>query len=173
MNNRKIVFAVLAVAVMLVSFQCKTKGDNPMSVEENKALVSRFTEEVYGKGNIALIDKFLSPDYVFPAPPPGVTPDQEGIKQFVSMHHTAFPDFRLMVKDIIAEGDKVVNRWTWSGTHKGEFMGIPPTGKYVTLTGISIHRIEDGKIAEQWHEVDMMGLMQQFGVVPSPGKGGE
>ena len=98
-----------------------------------------------------------------------MTPDREGYKQFVTMHHTGFPDFDVKVEDVVAEGDKVARRVTWTGTHKGEYMGIAPTGKKITLTVITIERIEGGKIAEQWGEADMLGLMQQFGVILSPG----
>jgi len=85
------------------------------------------------------------------------------------MNHTAFPDFQVTVEDVVAEGDKVARRVTLSGTHKGEYMGIPPTGKQMTMGVITIERIEGGKIAEQWGEADMLGLMQQLGVMPPPG----
>lgn len=143
-----------------------------MPVDENKALVRRSSEELWSKGNVAVIDELFATNYVLHAPPPGVTPDREGYKQFVRMHHVVFPDFRNTVEDVIAEGDKVALRWTWSGTHKGEYMGIASTGKQVTVAGISILRIEGGKIVEEWDEVDMLGLMQQLGVVPPPGQGG-
>jgi len=85
------------------------------------------------------------------------------------MLHMAFPDVRLTIEDMVAEGDKVAVRWAWSGTHRGEYMGIAPTGKEVTYTGITIHRITGGKIVESWDEVDNLGLMQQLGVAPPPG----
>lgn len=143
-----------------------------MSVEENKALVRRHVEEAWNKGNLSVLDEIMAPNLVNHNAPPGITPDREGFKQIISMHRKAFSDLHVTVEDMVAEGDKVVNRWTVSGTHKGEYMGIAPTGKQVTLTGISIHRIEGGKIVEQWHEVDMLGLMQQLGVVPPPAQGG-
>lgn len=141
-----------------------------MSGEENKALVRRYIEEVYNKGNVAAIDELLTPDFVHHSLPPEVGRDRESYKQFASMHRAAFPDFRLKVEDMVAEGDKVVLRFNWSGTHKGEFMGIPPTGKQVTVRAICIHRVEGGKIVEQWAELDSMGMMQQLGVVPPPGQ---
>ena len=92
----------------------------------------------------------------------------EGLAQFVSMMRSAFPDLRITVEDDMAVGDKVVTRWTGQGTHQGELMGIAPTGKQVTMTGITIHRIEDTKIVEEWSTWDALGLMQQIGAVPSP-----
>ncbi len=143
-----------------------------MSAEENKALVRNILEEAYNKGNLDVIDEHLAPDYVHHNPPTGVPNDREGYKQAVTMLRTAFPDYHITIDDMIAEGDKVVLRLHWSGTHKGEFMGIPPTGKHITVEGISIHRIEGGKIVEQKGMVDSMSMMQQLGVVPPLGQGG-
>ena len=142
-----------------------------MSVEENKALIRRLIEEAWNKGNLAVIDELLSPDYVLHIAAPG-TPDREGYKQAVNMYRTDWSDFRLTVEDMVAEGDKVAMRGTLRGTHKGEHMGIAPTGKELTLTAIAIRRFEGGKIVEEWVETDMLGLMQQMGVVPPPGQGG-
>jgi len=139
-----------------------------MTVEENKALLRRYGEEVFGKGNVALSDEFLSPDYVHHDP--GVPPGREGRIQMAEMHRTAWSDLDFTVEDLVAEGDKVAFRWTISGTHVGEWMGIPPTGKRVTWSGIGIHRIVDGKIVESWDMVDNLGLMQQLGIVPPPGQ---
>lgn len=98
-----------------------------------------------------------------------MTPDPEGYKQFVTISRSALPDFHTTVEDIIAEGDKVVQRFTARDTHKGEFMGIPPTGKQVTMTGIAIDRIAGSKIVENWANMDMLGMMVQLGVVSPPG----
>ncbi len=143
-----------------------------MSTEGNKAIARRFAEEVWGKGNLDVVDELLATNFVNHDPSPGMTPDREGFRKMVSMFQTAFPDFHLTLEDMVAEGDKVVVRWNWGGTHKGEYMGIAPTGKQVTLKGVSIHRFEGGKVVEQWHEVDMLGQLQQLGVVPPMGKGG-
>lgn len=89
---------------------------------------------------------------------------------FTGMFMSAFPDTKMTVEQQIAEGDKVVTRWKAQGTHKGELMGIPPTGKQVTVTGISIERIVGGMIVESWEEFDQMGMMQQLGVIPAPGQ---
>jgi len=138
-----------------------------MSVEQNKALGRRWVEEIWGKGNLAAIDEIYATKFIWNWAPPGVTPDREGYKQIVTMNFAAFADVKCTLEDVIAEGDKVVVRWTWRGTHKGEYMGIAPTGKQVTLTGIGIVRIEGGKALEEWGEMNMMGMMQQLGVVPA------
>jgi predicted ester cyclase len=112
-----------------------------------------------------------SPDLVVHNTPPDITGDFEGIKQAISIHRTGFPDLRFEIEDQLAEGDKVVSRWTlYWGTHKGEWVGIPPTGKQVTITGISIQRYTGRKIVEGWLEMDMLSMMQQLGVVPPPGQ---
>lgn len=139
-----------------------------MSTQENKAIVRRINEEVWEKGNLAAVDEIFAAQYVDHNPLPEMTPDREGLKQSVTMMRAAFPDLHTRTEDLVAEGDKVVNRWTASGTHKGEFMGIAPTGKQVTVAGIQICRIVAGKVVEDWTEVDMLGMMQQLGVIPSP-----
>ena len=92
----------------------------------------------------------------------------EGLKQFVTMIRSAIPDLHITLEDDIAEGDKVVSRWSAQGTHQGELMGIAPTGNQMMITGITIHRIEEGKIVEEWENWDALGLMQQIGAIPSP-----
>jgi steroid delta-isomerase-like uncharacterized protein len=143
-----------------------------VSTEENKAIIRRYTEEVWSKGNLAVVDEIFATNYVAHNPLPGQTPGVNGLKQSVTMVRAAFPDWHATVEDMIAEEDKVVNRWSARGTHQGEFMGIAPTGKQITLTGISIQRIAGGKIVEDWLQADMMGMMQQLGVVPPPGQHG-
>ncbi len=141
-----------------------------MSLEENKAIELRFFEEVVNKGNLAVIDEIVATNFVQPDAAPGITPDREGMKQFFAMAHSAFPDFHSTLEDMFAEGDKVVQRFTVRGTHKGEWMGIAPTGKQITIPGIAIHRITGGKIVEGWTSMDMLGAMVQLGVVPPPGQ---
>ncbi len=89
----------------------------------------------------------------------------------IRMNHTAFPDFHITIEDVIAEKDRVVLRFNWSGTHKEKFMGIPPTGKHITVNTICIYRIEGGKVKELWAQVDLQGMMQQLGAVPTSGPG--
>ena len=139
-----------------------------MSVEENKAIELRFLEEVVNKGNLAVIDELVATDFVDHTAPPGLAPDREGYKQFFAMSRSAFPDMHSTLEDMFAEGDKVVQRFTVRGTHKGEWMGIPPTNKRMEIGGIAIHRLAGGKIVEDWANMDMLGAMQQLGVVPPP-----
>ncbi len=138
-----------------------------MSLEENKAIELRFFEEVVNKGNLAVIDELVAANFVDRSAPLGVAPDREGYKQFFAMAHSAFPDFHSTLEDMIAEGDKVVQRFTVRGTHKGEWMGIALTGKQIEMGGIAVHRLAGGKIVEDWTSMDMLGMMQQLGVIPS------
>jgi steroid delta-isomerase-like uncharacterized protein len=139
-----------------------------MSIEENKALVRRFYEEC-NKGQeaaIAVLDELFAPDYVCHGS--GVIPDIDlaGWRQLIPALWTAFPDQHYSLEDLIAEGDKVVHRFTLHCTHQGEFMGVPATGKVVTLTGIYITRVAGGKVVEDWRAVDDLGLLQQLGAIP-------
>jgi predicted ester cyclase len=145
-----------------------------MTTEHNKALVRRLMEEVFNQGNISLVDGSFAPDFVeHEELPPGIPPGPEAVKQLPTIFRSAFPDFKVTVDDVIAEGDKVVVRSTWSGTHNGDFMGIPPTGQSVSFGVIDIMRIAGGKFVEHWGQMDNMGMMQQLGVIPAPGEGGE
>jgi steroid delta-isomerase-like uncharacterized protein len=142
-----------------------------MSTEQNKALVRQMVEEIFSRGNIGRADEFLAPDFVeHEELPPGVPSGREGVKQLATMLRSAFPDLEATVDDVIAEGDRVVIRQTWSGTHKGEFMGIPPTGKSVSIGVIDVIRVAGGKFVEHWGQMDNMGMMQQLGAIPAPGQ---
>jgi len=138
-----------------------------LSVEENKALASRWSREIWGKGDKNAIGELLAANFVFNYAPPGVSSDLEGYKQTVSMGLTSFADVSCQPEDMVAEGDKVAVRWTWKGKHESEYMGVPPTGKQVTITGISILRIKGGKIVEEHAEIDNLGMMQQLGMLPT------
>ena len=144
-----------------------------MSAEANKAVARRFLEEVFSQGNLAVADEITAADHVNlgPAALPGLPPGPEGNKQLVMLYRNAFPDVQFTVDEQIAEGDKVVTRWTGRGTHEGELAGIPATGKSTTVTGIAVNRIVNGKIVESWGIFDQFGLMQQLGVIPPPGQG--
>jgi steroid delta-isomerase-like uncharacterized protein len=149
----------------------ETRGELFMS-EENKAVVRRYNElfeEFWRTGDVDVLDEVLAPDFVFHQP--GTPPDLESFKQFVPMFRAAFPDMSYTVEDMVAEGDKVVDRLTWQATHQGEMMGIPPTGNTVRVTEMHISRISEGKIVERWGQGDNLGMMQQLGVVPPPGQG--
>jgi steroid delta-isomerase-like uncharacterized protein len=138
-------------------------GD-PGDPETNKATVERMIEEVMNQQNLAVIDELFAADYVMHDPAwPGPVTGPEGFKQWAgAMLEPFFSDGDVGIGDMIAEGDKVVVRWTWSGTHAGEFMGIPATGRRITVTGISIHRFADGKFVESWASYDSLGMMGQL-----------
>jgi steroid delta-isomerase-like uncharacterized protein len=136
-----------------------------VSAEENKSIVRRSWEAV-SQG-----DEVYATDCVIHEPDEDIQ-GVEGLRQFVGGILAAFPDMSVTVEDEVAEGDKVVTRWTGRGTHRGEFLGITPTGNRVEVTGITIHRIEGGKIAEEWEMPDNLGMMQQLGVVPPPEQAG-
>ena len=137
--------------------------------DQNKALARRNVEEIWNQGNLSVIDELVAPNATFhdPAVPGGKFTGPEGFRQFVQIYRGAFPDVRLTIEDLIAEGDKVVSRWTATGTQKGELMGIAPSGKRVTVTGCNIDQYQNGKIVEGWASYDMLGLLQQLGVVPA------
>jgi len=138
-----------------------------MSLDENKALARRWNEEIWSKGNLSVLDEFLATNFVFNYAPPGMVPNKEAYKLAVTMYHSACPDMYYEIEDVIGEGDKVVVRWVGRGTQKGEIMGIAPTGKSVTVTGISVLQIVDGKIVKEWTEMDTLGVLQQLGAFPS------
>jgi steroid delta-isomerase-like uncharacterized protein len=133
---------------------------------ETKALIRRYAEEIWNKGNLAVANEVIAPNFsgFFPGLPEfnGL----EGFKQRFASMYTAFPDLQVTIEDIFAEGNKVVARWTMRGTHKGDLMGLAPTSKQVKWTAIVIYHIVGGKIEKMWGEVDNIGLMQQLGVVP-------
>ena len=143
-----------------------------MSTEENKSLARRFFEEFWDQKNLAAADELMAATHVdhTPGSPAGLPPGPEGFKQFGSVYFAAFPDLRLTLEDQIAEGDKVVTRWTSYGTNTGSLFGMPATNKSATLTGITISRIVNGKVVETWTNFDTLGMLQQLGVVPAPGQ---
>ena len=141
-----------------------------MSTEENKAHVCLYLEEAWNKGNVGIIDELMASDYARYMSGPAQPLNREGQKQRITAFRKAFPDLHLTIDDLIAEGDKVMFRITVRGTHQGAFMGISPTGKPVTVTAIDIARFVNGKIVEHWGQMDSLGLMQQLGAIPAPGK---
>ena len=137
--------------------------------EENKVVVRRYFEEILDGGNLGLVDEIFDPQYVLHDPgSPQEVRGLEGTKRYVGMFRSAFPDIAHTIEDQIAEGDRVVARLRAHATHEGELMGIPPTGKEVTIEGISIWRIANGKIKECWFNYDALGLMQQLGAFREP-----
>jgi len=141
-----------------------------MSAEENKAVARRELEEIWTKGNLDAAGEIYAPNYISHQPAGdedirGV----EAIKQFAAGMREAFPDLEITIEDQIAEGDKVVTRFRTRGTHQGELWSIPPTGKEVEITNMSMCRIEGGKMVEEWPEYDLLGVIRQLGAVPAPG----
>jgi steroid delta-isomerase-like uncharacterized protein len=139
-----------------------------MSKEENKAVVRRFFEELLSTDNFAVADEILSSDFRFYFAGSPDPMNLEQYKEFLVARRAAFPDRRFVVEDIIAEEDKVSARFTMRGTHKGEFRGLAPSGREVTMSGIDMIRLAEGKMVEDRVEVDQLGMMQQLGVIASP-----
>ena len=137
-----------------------------MTPEENKQLYWRIYDNILNQRNLSVIDELVSSDYVYHDPHnPLNSPDE--LKQGMAAYLSALPDMRFTVDEMVAEGDKVVKRWKVVGTHKGELSGIPPTGNQVTITGLTMARFANGKLAEEWEAADTLGLMQQVGAIPS------
>jgi len=138
--------------------------------EENKALMHRVYEEGFSQNNLDVLDELIASDFTDHNPNPGQGPGLEGLKQFISSMHTVLYGLQNDVEDMVAEGDKIAARLRISGTHQGEFLGIAPTGKQVTFTGIDILRIAEGKVMEHWGNVDELGMLQQLGAIPESGE---
>jgi steroid delta-isomerase-like uncharacterized protein len=138
-----------------------------MTLDQNKAIVRRAFEEPW-KGKLDVVDELVASQYIGHDPAnPEPLHGPEGVKEFISSYRGAFPDARITVEDQLAEGDLVATRWSGRGTHEGELMGVEPTGKQVTVSGLTISRLENGKIVEEFQNWDNFGLMQQLGAVPA------
>lgn len=136
--------------------------------EQIKARVRQFYDEVVNTGDLDRVDEFCTEDFVDHEEFPGIPPDREGVKQFFAMTRAAFPDFRMDVEELIVEGDRVAVRATMSGTHQGEFLGMPATGRRFSVIAVDILRIVDEeRAAEHWGVTDVMSLMQQLGAIPA------
>jgi steroid delta-isomerase-like uncharacterized protein len=140
--------------------------------EENKALVRRFGAEAQIGGNIEVVDELLAEDFVDHSAFPGFPPNREGVKQLFAALHAAFGDLHATIHQQVAEGGKVATRKTLHGVHRGEFMGVAPTGKHVAFDVTDILYVEGGKITDHWNVVDQLGLMRQLGAVPQPEQSG-
>jgi steroid delta-isomerase-like uncharacterized protein len=137
-----------------------------VSADTNKEIVRRLGVEPW-EGNLGVIDELVAPDYVGHDPAQPEMQGPEGIKEFITGYLAGFPDGRITIDGQFAEGDMVATRWTGRGTHQGELMGSPPTGKQVTVSGITISRVKNGKVVEEWSNWDTLGMLQQLGVVPA------
>jgi steroid delta-isomerase-like uncharacterized protein len=140
-----------------------------MSIEENKSIVRRFFEVGPSRGDLDAANELLAPDFVLHVPL-SCSPGVRGIDEVVSACRAAFQDLQVTVEDMVAEEDMVAARFTARGIHNGAFMGLPATSKPITMTGMEIFRLENGKIAELWGEANLLGLMQQLGILPPMGQ---
>jgi steroid delta-isomerase-like uncharacterized protein len=148
----------------IAAFLGPTKGET-VSAEENKAIVRRLYEEGNNERNLDVLGEIIAADVISHTPFPESKTGLEGFEEVFTEVHVSFPDYKIEVDDQIAEGDKVVTRYTASGTHEGDFMGISATGKRIQVRGIDIDRLEDGKIVEHWSEASMLGVAEQLGVI--------
>jgi predicted ester cyclase len=137
-----------------------------MSTEQIKALANRVVDGI-NKKDLSVLDEVIAADAVDHAAPPGMPQTRESAKQFLGMLLAAFPDFRYTVEFTVAEGDRVAQRLTGSGTMQGEFLGMAPTGKHATWTETHVSRFANGKLVEHWASIDQTGMMQQLGLIPA------
>jgi steroid delta-isomerase-like uncharacterized protein len=138
-----------------------------MGAEQNTAIVSKWVAGGWNGGDLSLVDEFYA-NYTLHSPGMPDVQGTEGFKAFVTMYRTACPDIHFTIEDMIAEGDKVAWRATTRGTHRGDLMGIPPTGRSIEVSSSIVSRFENGKWAEDWVLIDMLGMLQQLGVIPAP-----
>jgi steroid delta-isomerase-like uncharacterized protein len=149
--------------------QIRPTGKQSMSLEEKKAVVYRLNDEIWNQKNADAVDEIFAPDIVIYRSGRPVIQGTEILRQWVAnFARNTWGDSRATIDEIVTEGDLVVTRWTVQGTHAGEWRGIAPTGKPVTITGMAFHRVVDGKIMELWAEEDWLGVMQQIGALPTP-----
>ena len=137
---------------------------------ETQKMIERIPLEVINNNKFELIDELYATDYVEHTPQPGVPPTREGFKQTAIALKKAFPDLHYTIDDVVDGGDRIVHRLTASGTMKGEFAGMPATGKYATWTEIHIGRVANGRLVEHWSLVDQLGMLVQLGIVQAPGR---
>ena len=139
-----------------------------MSAEQNKAIVRQMVEELQSGHNLEVVDALFAADFVDHSVPPGLPPSREGVKMQFAMFFNAFPDLRAVIHDQVAESDNVVTRKTFYGTHRGDLIGIPPSGQSVAFDVIDMLRLRDGKITDHWNIVDQLALLRQIGAIPAP-----
>ena len=139
-----------------------------MTVEANKQLVRRYAEAIWNDGDLDLLAEFVPADYVLPGGMPDGMDGIQALRSEITRVRRAFPDGRVEIEEIVAEGDRVVWRWRMDGTHEGPYLGVAPTGRRVTMTGIALYRIAGGKIVERFGEADTIGLLDQLGALRRP-----
>lgn len=163
---KKTLFTFIALVLVFTSGSLFAQKNT--DIEKNKDFIQAYTEDFWNEQNIAAFEKYFTADFILHNADGDLNGEQ--FKGFCQANFTAFPDLKVTTDDLIAEGDKVVKVWTVNGTHKGDFMGIPATGKPIVIKGIEMFRIADGKIAEVWLSMDNLGMMQQLGVIPPMGE---
>ena len=159
---------ILLAAAFLVACGDSASSDTDATTKANLEVVSRFIEEFKNKANQEIVDELMSPDFVHHLTDPRLPEGREAIKLLGQSIVAGFPDVHASVQDLLADGDKVIERTQTSATHTGEFNGIPPTGRQVGWTEMHIYRLEGGKIVEMWSEIDLLGLLVQLGAIPGP-----
>ena len=138
------------------------------AIEQNKNTVTSFIDALFTKGDLGAVDEYLAEEFVNNDPPLGLTADREGMRQAGAMFRAAFPDWHSDMGILLGEGDLVVEHFTASGTHQGEIFGVPASGRAVSLPGINIWRVRDGRIVERWGRLDELGFLRQLGLVHLP-----
>jgi len=146
----------------------RAANESSDDVDRNKAVYARMVEEVVNKGNFDVVDELFHPDYVDHAAPPGSPPGLDGVKMVFSMFRTGFPDVKFTIDQMVGEGDYVATLVHGEGTHTGQFIQFPPSGKHAQWRSVGFFRVEDGKIREHWGIPDLLGLLIQIGVIPPP-----
>ena len=158
---------MLLLGVLLTVVFVAACGDSNSTQEDNKEVVQRFPEEFKNQANHGIVDELMTPGFVHHFTDPRLPEGRDGMKAVGQSIVAGFPEVRVTVQDLLADGDRVIERTLVQATHTGEFNGIPATGKSVTWTEIHIYRMEDGQIAELWSEVDFLGLLTQLGAIPA------
>lgn len=130
--------------------------------QENKALIQRLYDEYFDKWNLAVANELIAPNFICHAIPANLPPGPQGFNQFYAWLRAAFADIRFTVNDLFGENDKVAIRWTWHCTHTGEYNGIAPTGKKISVQGIAIYRIDNNQAVERWVQLDIAGMLQEI-----------
>jgi steroid delta-isomerase-like uncharacterized protein len=159
---------LLSIFVYEESEEALPSAEKNMSTVENKQVIRNFLEEVINQGRLERADALVKSDFIELDPLPGQQQGREGLKEIIGHIRSAFPDTRWTVDEMVAEDDKVVTRFHWTGTHLGPFLGIPATGKPVHVGGVVIDRLENGQMADSRILMNELSLMQQLGIIPGP-----
>ncbi|GAB4128305.1 MAG: ester cyclase [Roseiflexaceae bacterium] len=140
-----------------------------MSSQQYKTIVRRVNEEAFSAdGDLSVIDEFVDPDLIDHTAPPALQHGHQSLKQLAQIWRVAFPDLKVTIHEVMADGDLVVIAWSGGGTHLGDLMGIPPTGRSGVMSGLTFNRMHDGRIVERWGNSDQVGLFMQLGLIPAP-----